>query len=561
MADRRDLRKQNQLRNQPNPSPQAEPRGSLGRRDPNTGRYNANLDDGGTFQATRQFDSSVRNDTEVQLNQKTKTADYKKIDRDRGSREGIKEEVVKPASGNPTPQFEGLGDEENNPDNPYFGNCGGCNNFGSTRIDCASGYARIEFSDGSVDTFKTPALLEYGAKVKFRYKPSEGSEEGTLGAEDEIYISGCPDFSIDDGLDDLEEPYDEAVYGKMIYQQRADSVSLGGGSASNIKEFQIYQNNCSVKVVAIAQEGGRQIIASTNCENLAGSYSKLEPKDCIQLGEERKCGVDLESLKFFCVIRVYRLCFKYQVRWVKESTGEIVTASSCDQIGYRIESVEDMEPFPLGDSSQYGRLKYDSGIPKEFVVRSGGSTWSSGTGYAYFQIYQKSDGFYGTESCTYQVVGWKEPRYEGFSFFEVINPDGTIVDSGVNIAGDSRVVYEGGCGFEIELGNFIADQVLRIYDSQGQQVYETPDFVPGSVQGCTYLDGTGVNARFRSDASSTCQGDSEEPVLEYEKETESSEETQIAVTALACIEESNALNEEQVIEFSDQTTGGNNGNQ
>lgn len=561
MADRRDLRKQNQALNQSNPSPQAEPRGSLGRRDPNTGKYNANLDDGGTFQATKQFDSSVRNDTEVQLNQKTKTADYKNIDRDRGSREGIKEEVVKPASGNPTPQFEGLGDEENNPDNPYFGNCGGCNNNGSTRIDCASGYARIEFSDGSVDTFKTPALLEYGGKVKFRYKPPEGSEEGTLGAEDEIYTSGCPNFGIDDGLPELEEPYDEAVYGKMIYQQKATSFVFGNIEASNTKELQIYQQGCLARIVAISPEGNRQVAGVTNCEELSGTYVEPEDKSCIQLGDERKCGVDLESLKFFCVIRVYRLCLKYQVRWVKESTGEIVTASSCDQIGYRIELVEDMEPFPLGDSSKYGRLKYDSGIPREFVVRGGGSTWSSGTDYAYFQIYQKSDGFYGTESCTYQVVGWKEPRYEGFSFFEVINPDGTIADSGVNIAGDSRVVYEGGCGFEIELGNFIADQVLRIYDSQGQQAYETPDFVPGSVQGCLYVDGTGVNASFTSDGSGFCRPGAESKVLEYEKETESSEETQITVTALACIEESNALNEEQVIEFSDQTTGGNNGNQ
>lgn len=549
MADRRSLRKQNQLQNQPDPSPESEPRGSVGRRDRNTGNVSANLDNGGTFQAKPLFKSSVGSGTEVQLNSRTKTADYKSSEQDKAKEDGAKTDKPLPASGRPTPQFQDLGDGEDNSNNPFFGNCGGCNSNGSRRVDCASGLAEIEFSDGGTTKVKTPALIEYGVKVKFSYQvPAVPEGETPPPAKtDELYAAGCPNFSIDDGLDDLTEPYPENVYGNLLYQQRASSVTLAGASGSGLKEFQVYQKNCVVTVVGVTEDGNKSVLGTTQCDELAGTYGALQDKSCIILGDERRCGVDLDSLEFFCVVRVYRICASYRVQWIKESDGQIAYAQSCDQIGYRIED-EPLESFLLGRDPLYGILKYSSGIAKNFVVRAGGNSYASGADYGYFQIYQQSSGQIDASTletigvdCTYSVVAWKEPRLQ--RPFYAIAPDGRIFGEGANIvATDSRVVYTGGCGFEIELGSYVAQDFLRIYNAKGEVAYETSDFVAGSVRGCTYL-GKDANQipQFQNNffpagnPNNYCRGP-ETNVLILEKETPT-EETATLVQGIACAEE------------------------
>lgn len=535
MADRRSLRKQNQLQNQPDPSPQSEPRGSVGRRDRNTGNVSANLDNGGTFQAKPLFKASVGSETEVQLNSRTKTADYKSSEQDKAKESGAKLDKPLPASGRPTPQFEELDDSENDPNNPFFGNCGGCNSNGSQRINCASGLTEIEFSDGSTTKVKTPALIEYGVKVKFNYQVPAVPEGETPppAKNDELYAAGCPNFSIDDGLDDLAEPYPENVYGKLLYQQRASSVALAGATGSGLKEFQIYQNGCTVTVVGITEEGSKSVLGTTQCDELAGTYGVLQDKNCIILGDERRCGVDLDSLEFFCAVRVYRICASYRVQWIKESDGQIAYAQSCDQLGYRVELVEDVEPVNISGDPLYGRLKYDSGIPRSFVVNGDGYLWRSDNEYGYFQIYQDA-----INPCLYRVVGWKDPQPWEISAILI---DGTIINES-NTAGESQVVYAGSCGFEITLGSFVYDTVLRIYNAKGEVAYETSDFVAGSVRGCTYL-GKDANQipRFQNNffpvdnPNNYCRGP-ETNVLILEKKTPT-EETAILVQGIACVEE------------------------
>lgn len=51
--------------------------GVIGDRDPNTGNYEANLFDGGQYQAKKLFNSSPSKSTQVQLNPVTKTVDYR----------------------------------------------------------------------------------------------------------------------------------------------------------------------------------------------------------------------------------------------------------------------------------------------------------------------------------------------------------------------------------------------------------------------------------------------------------------------------------------------------
>lgn len=458
MVDRRSLRKQNQLQNQSDPIPPEESRGSLGDRNPDTGDYATRLDNGGTYQAKKIFKASTGAGQQVQLNEGTGTADYLSVQSEAETLDGALIQGRAVGIGVPEPNIkEDEGDD--NPDNPFFGNCGVCNNRGVTRLDCPSGEGRIAFGDGQTETFPTPAEIEFGGKVNFSYS---GGSTGSL------YVNSCADVTITSDEEDFTEPYDPTVYGNLLYQKRVTAINLGG-TATAIKEFQVYQNVCVVTVVTVAPDGTRQAIAVTDCESLEGTYTPYEPTFCVNAGGQRACGVDPESLEYECVVRVYRLCQKYLIKWVNSSDGEPQLIESCDQLGYAITTEESGSGYapgarPVGT----GSLKYDSGIPRSFTVNAGGSLLYSGDEYGYFQIYQSID-----NPCEYDIVGVK-----------ITGDKATF--SGATTSKDYKTIYTGSCGFEITLNDFITEQLLTVYDFEGKPILETTDFVPSSVVGCEY---------------------------------------------------------------------------
>ena len=453
MVDRRSLRKQNQRLNQSEPILPEPQKGSIGDRNRDTGKYATNLGNNGTYQVNKIFDASVGSETQVQLNEGTGTADYRSADEE----QTIEAILEARAVGLGVPDPDGLEDEgDNNPDNPFFGNCGVCNSKSVTRLDCPSGEGRITFADGQIKTFPTPAEIEYGGKVNFSY---------TNGQTGSLYVNSCADVEVSDDSEDFTTPYNPEVYGKLIYQQKATSW----GAVSGLKEFQIYQNECAVTVVGVNIDGQRTMITTTTCDEIEETYGVKEPTTCVTAGTSNACGIDPDSLTYDCVVRVYRLCQKYFVRWVNASDGEPQLIESCEQVGYAVTSeIDDTGYKPGARNTGTGFLKYDSGIPRTFIVNAGGESFASGAEYGYFQIYQSVD-----NPCEYDIVGVK-----------ITGDKATF--SGATTSKEYKTIYTGGCGFEVVLGDYIAEQILTIYNAEGDVLLETPDFVPSSVEGCEY---------------------------------------------------------------------------
>lgn len=454
MGDLRKLRKLNQLKNKANPIVPEESKGGLGNRDPNTGKRRTKLDNGGTYPATELFNSSVGGDTQVQLNANTKTADYRSRDVEGDRRdEGVLKRKVKVATGRPNPEIKDETDpDEINPNNPNFGNCEICSGVKATSLNCVTGKAKITFADNRTETIITPAEIEYGAKVVFGY------EAGGSGG---IYVNACGNVVIEDGNEPPDiDPFDPSIYGKVIYSQNATAIDIGIISGSNLKAFQFYQKNCTVTVVGIDENGNKRVLGATTCSNLDGSYTIATPTNCVIVGNEKRCGVDLNSIQYQCVVRGYRLCQKYRVAWTIFSSGEATFFEDCDPLSYRIVDIEDTGGYspgarPVGE----GVLRYNSGIPKKFTVNG---ALSSGD-YGFFQIYQSTE-----NPCQYEVVGVK------------VQGDRDVFSGAVS-NNEYATIYTGGCGFQIALGDYVSDKALQILDSNGAVIFETFDFIVGSV--------------------------------------------------------------------------------
>lgn len=499
MADRRSLRKLNQLKNQPAPIPKKDEKGGLASRDPNTGKRSTDLDNGGTYQAEELFSSSVNQSTQLQLNPRTKTADYESSELDKKRLDsGLIQSKPKLATGIPSPEIEDEDDGGNNPDNPFFGNCAVCNGKSSTSLNCVSGSATVNFSDGSIERIKSPAVIEYSARVKFNYS---GGGSGSL----TVNSCGIPEIAED--KEDDSDPFDPAVYGSIIFARKATSVNLGGSSGSDLKEFQIYQKNCNTTIVGVKDEGQRIVLGYSTCNALEGSYTDSS-KTCITIGVRKACGIDPNSLEYECVTQGFRLCRKYRVSWVSESTGEELYLESCDPIGYAI-SQEPEEPYSVGArSSGGGILAYDSGIPRSFLVNG---SLSSGE-YGYFQIYQDAG-----DSCAVEVVGVKLTGDRGAFSGAVLNKE-------------YSTIWSGGCSFDVLLGAFLQDSFLRIHNHEGAIVFETGDFVESSIVGCQYTGGKGDATKF----SGNCRSGSVERVSVFEKAVDSSVVGGADVSSIAC---------------------------
>lgn len=497
--DRRELRKINQLKNQVDPSPEERQQGSLERRDPNTGNYSTNLDDGGSYQARRLFESSVGDRQDVQLNPDTRTADYRSVPPEQESDDAARLDASRAATGIPNPNISDDAGEVS--DNENFGNCGVCNGKSITRINCNSGEAIVTFGDETTERIRTPAELEYGARVNFTR---------TNGSTGSLYVDSCAQVTIEDDKEDLDPGLGDEVYGTLIYQQRANLVNFGGSTLAGLKEFQFYKNECNVTIVGVTPEGQRQVVAIKACDDLEGTYAAVETQQCVVVGDQKACGIDPNSLTYDCVIRGYRLCQKYRISWVLASTGEETFIEDCDPLGYEIEeNPEENFYFPGARNVGTGVLSYDSGIPRTFTVNG---TISSGEA-GYFQIYQSVN-----DECSYEVVG-------------VTVAGSTGGFSGAVVTKQYTTLFTGGCGFEITLGAYLSDNFLRIYNYLGEIILETGDFIPSSVQGCLYQ---GMNGT-RADIEGSCRASEVQRVEVFEKIVSADNPNGVGVLGIECV--------------------------
>ncbi len=498
--DNKSLRKLNFRKNKADPILPSESKGGLGDRDINTGRYGTNLDNGGTYSAKRLFQASTSRNQHVQLNEATRTANYKSNESDvKKAKGGIpSSRTVRPATA--VWEIEPNDTGENDTDNPFFGNCNVCQGNVGSQINSNSGKTRITFSDGSTEEIQTPAELEYGAKAKFTR---------TDGSNGELYANTCASLSVFEGTEDPSDATSDQVYGQLIYSQKARAFSVGDISETDIKEFQFYQDNCTVSIVAIAQNNTRQLIGITTCENLSGAYTPIVDSICVALNNKKACGVIPESIQTFCIIRGYRLCQKHQIKWTELSSGKEVVFEDCEQIGYQIVSEpQDRQYKPSGQQGTSSMLRYDSGIPRKFTVTAGIDSFGSGE-YGYFQIYQNPE-----TPCEYQIKGVKVTG-------------AASVFSGAVTTKEYATVYTGACGFKITLGDYLADQFLRIFDEKDNLLIETSDFIPSSVLGSQYLG----NGQFTLDPLRSAEI---ERVEAFEKESPSNVEG-FGILSIECI--------------------------
>lgn len=396
----------------------------MGRRDRNTGKIKVSLDNGGQFDARQLFDSSPAVGTSIQVNSKTKTADYRSHDQSEGLDFDLSGEENQNANRPRTDK-----NEEPDQENENFGNCQICGGDNVRYIECQSGFAQITFSDGSIEILATPAQIDYGVNAAY---------------------------------------------------------SLLDGGSGNIEQF-------SCATASVADDPDSEGV-------------------CLTVGTEQVCDVDPTSIEYQCLIRGYRICNAYAVSWV-DKNNEPQRVSKCEAIGYRVLEKEETS-YQIGNKLQgiAARLKYDSGIPRSFVVNASEGNFASGN-YGYFQIYQDS-----FNECVYYVVGW--------------TVDGARDDfNGAITSFGQQVVYSGGCGFQITLGAYVVDQTLQIYDSQGQIFFQTEDFLPGSVVGCEYVSGTEINTQF----TGNCQGGTPEKVLAFTKTVDASTEGGLTVVDIQCL--------------------------
>lgn len=502
--DRRSLRKKNLYNNRDTTPNVTEPgKGGAGKRNRDTGDRQANLDNGGTYQAKEQFNASVPDSQDLQLNPELRTADYRTPPEEVAEEEGGIVQTVLPPAGIARPQFEDEEDEnENDPDNPFFGNCQVCSGTLATNLECPSGQARITFGDGSFQDVFTPARIEYGGTVSFNY---------ASGASGSIFTNSCGTPELTSDLGDLSPPIDSAVYGEMIYQQRATSVDIGGASGSQIKEFQIYKNECVVTIVGVADDGTSQQLGTTTCENVDGTYTPFEETFCINVGGHKECGIDPDSLSYQCTVRISEFCTSYNVKWVKQSTGEELFVEECSPVAYQITSEENRDTYKPGPRNEgTGFLVYDSGDPRTFSVNGGESSGDFG----YFQIYRDTD-----DPCAYEVVGVK-----------VTGDKGTF--SGAVNTKTYQTFYSGGCGFEVDMTGFANVNYLQIIGADGGVILETTDFNIDSVDGCLVESNSPLTI---DQTSNFCRSVEQKLVGRSEKSAPAEDPSAVTVIGLECL--------------------------
>jgi len=487
--DRKSLRKQNQLQNQAKPIVPPEKKGHLESRDINTGKDIARIEDGGSYTVDRLFKASVNQYRQVQLNSATQTADYfsspQDINRDRhGGRQDVK---VAARTATAKPVTEGEGDPPN-PLNESFGSCGVCNGKGPVNIDCKSGNATVIFDNGSQEKIKTPAVIEYGAKVTFKMAAS--------GKEEELAVNTCGEVRIYE--DRSAYPPFNSAFGDFIrYEQRASSVSIGG-TVENIQSFQIYGHNdsCESTVVVLDVEDNVRAVADVDCDSLAGSYAAAEDVWCISIGDESKCGIDPDSVTYECTAIGYHLCNLYQVFWTQASTGKEEVYQSCDPIGYELTEETDTGFTPSLKDASWPSV-YQSGIGKSFTVYGGDYPVGSGN-YGWFTVARST-----SNECLYRIYGFRE--------VVVGVTDPRAINGSVYLP---KVFYEGGCGFEVTLGASIMGKVLVIKDADGNVVFQTSDFIEGSVKGCKW---GGFDIDAQNVGNDFCRTGTLVPIKEFEK--------------------------------------------
>lgn len=501
--DRRTLREQNFAKNQSDPISESEPQGGVGNRDRNTGDRRTKLDNQGTYRAKPLFDSSPGQNTDVQLNQRTGTADYRSVSGRFGDLQGL-DIVAQAATGVPNPDPVITEIAEPNPDNSDFGNCGACNGLSKHLVDCPSGFVDITFGDGETFRAETPAEIVYEVKVTFDY---------ITGGSGSIKVNACGDIEF---LEDEDDPSPAiAGYGTLIYQANATSVTVEGSTRGNLKSFQVYNNACSNTVIGVQPDGDRVFVGIMPCDMSEFTYTPPSPSNCIRLGGQKVCNIDPESIQRLCVVSVYELCRLYRVTWTLASTGQIKVEESCDPIGWEIvPEPQDRAYRPGARPVGTGLLRYDSGVPRKFTVHADGTTYSSGD-YGYFQIYQSVE-----NGCEYDIVGVQ------------------VTFQGATTIKDYQTIRTGDCDFEIQLGDYLGEGFLRIYDDKGNIIIETGDFVPGSVVGCVYVGEINGVPDFRSQNNTNlaCFPTAEfERVLVKEKTANANIIDGVTVEAIECV--------------------------
>lgn len=497
--DRRSLRKLNQSKNHADSSLSEDPKGSVTRRDRNTGNREIRLDNGGIVQARPLFHASINTRAKVQLNVDTNTADWKSVNhhlheqrrRKRRANQWEAEDDGRD-DGNRLPTFiDTTDDDDNNPDNPAIGKCPVCSGNAEKQIDCKGGDAKITFTDNTVEYIQTPAVLTYGARATFEYT------DGTLGSID---VDTCANASIDS---DIPETLNRPIsgFGSLMFRKVASAVNIGGISVANIAEFHLYKDGCAVTLVTFTNDGTSTVQGEMECNEAFGTYTELNGKTSLTFGDKTAYDIDPDTVSFDCVIKGYRFCQKYTLTWTGSNQTKEYKIENCTPIGYQLKSANQARFTPPARPIAGYSLKFNSGIPRVFTVSDGVNVYPTNKGY--FQIYQNN-----LNQCEYDIVG-VEVGNDGYTY---------------------ETIYTGPCGFEITLGGNLSETFLQVFDAFGTLILQTDDYLPGSIRGCEFLGGSGNNAAFVGE----CQSAILDRVLVFEKSLIATDNNPIDIADVSC---------------------------
>lgn len=448
--------------------------GTLGDRNPFTGKYQVHTENGGVYEVKKIFNSSPSNTTPVQLNPTTRTVDWKNNTGDRRRQDNLIKRRPDPATADPVPDPQP--EEPDKPINAGMANCFLCWLNSAAYLNPGCVPAGIYCRDGTgvrLDLindpesprfiYRAPIRIEYGVKLKFQTEDNTGDRE--------FYYPGPFNVAIIEGEENIKPP--NPYFGTLLYAQLATTATIGGVGTGSTYQFELYKqtNPCDITLVKVNSNGDREVVSNgLSCENLIGSYTPSPAaKDCVVAtdlnGNQifKSCDIDQFTITYECVIRVYSIRNGKKISWNQLSDGRLREEIDFPDITYTITNEPLTSSYNPGSDPAFGRLRYSEFTNKTFTVHQGINDYFSSSDARVFQIYEDF-----VDRCIIRIV-------------EVVL-SGSFGFSGATGSLEYNLVHESTCGaFSIELGSTPTEPTLWVFNNDGSLRLYTTDFDPDTV--------------------------------------------------------------------------------